>query len=62
MNYKTPAGRLREAGVLEIRRLRDEKRADGKPVHSYQAIATNMGVSIGTVYNVCSGKTHDWLK
>lgn len=55
MSTKTPAGRLREEGVREIR----ERRAKGE---TYQSIATAMGVSIGTVYNVCTGKTWGWLK
>ena len=55
MNIKTPNGRLREDGVREIR----QRRAKGE---TYQKIATALGVSLGTVYNVCSGKTWGWLK
>lgn len=53
--FATPAGRLTEAGVREIRRRREAK-------ETLQAIATAMGVSIGTVYNVCARKTWAWLK
>ena len=52
---KTPAGRLREEAVREIR----ERRAKGD---TYQKIANDYGVSLGTIYNVCKGKTWGWLK
>lgn len=55
MQRKAPNGRLREDTVREIRTLR----ANGK---TYQAIAEIAQVSIGTVYNICTGKTWEWLK
>lgn len=55
MSYKAPSGKLREDGVREVRRRRENK-------ETYQQIANSMGVSIGTVYNVCKGKTWGWLK
>ena len=54
--YKTPAGRLREFGAREILRLRDLE-----PKPTYQAIAMELGVSIGTVFNVVTGRTWPWL-
>ncbi len=54
--YKTPAGRLREAGAREILARR---RAEPKP--TYQQIAHDMKVSIGTVFNVCRARTWSWL-
>lgn len=54
-NHKTPAGRLTEAGVREIRR----RRSNGD---TYQAIANALGVTLGTVFNVCTGRTWGWLK
>lgn len=54
---KTPSGRLREAGAREILRLRQE---DPK-ANTYQKIAGALGVSIGTVFNVCKGNTWAWL-
>lgn len=55
MQRKAPNGRLREDTVREIRSLR-------KAGKTYQAIASVCEVSIGTVYNICTGKTWDWLK
>ena len=49
-NYVRANGRLTEAGVSEIHRLR----AAG---HTYPAIAKLVGISNGTVYQVCKGKT-----
>lgn len=54
MGNKAPSGRLREEGVREIR----ERRKKGE---TYQTIANALGVSIGTVYNVCTKKTWGWL-
>jgi AcrR family transcriptional regulator len=56
-DHKKPSGRLREAGVREIR----ERRKKGGPEATYHAIANAMGVSIGTVYNIVTGKTWGWL-
>lgn len=53
-SLKSPAGRLTEDGVREIRRLRTEGQ-------TYQQIANRLNVSIGTVYNVCTKKTWGWL-
>ncbi len=58
---KTPTGRLTEDGVRAMRAMRQEKREDGKAKHTYQAIAAAFGVTLGTVFNVCSGRTHAWL-
>lgn len=60
---KTAAGRLREAGVARIHELRDayDDNGDakpGKPKRTLQSIAAELGLSLGTVYNVCAGKTH----
>ena len=46
--------RLTEAGVQEILRLRGE----GK---TYQQVASCLGITTGTVYNVCKGRTWKWL-
>lgn len=54
-NLKTPNGRLREAGARAVL----ERRKDGK---TYQEIATEIGISIGTVYNICTGRTWAWLR
>lgn len=54
MGYKAPNGRLREEGVHEIRRRRDAG-------ETLQAIATSLGLSIGTVFNVVKKKTWNWL-
>lgn len=52
--WKTPAGRLTEEGVREIRRRREKG-------DTYQAIANGLGVTLGTVYNVCTSRTWGWL-
>lgn len=49
------SGRLTEDGVREVR----ARRANGE---TYQAIATAMGVSVGTVYNIVKKKTWGALK
>jgi DNA-binding NarL/FixJ family response regulator len=51
---KTAAGRLTEKGVKRILELRQA----GK---TYQAIAIEMNVSMGTVFNAVRGKTHPHL-
>lgn len=61
MSHKTPAGRLTEAGVRAMRKMRDEKKDDGAARHTYQAIANSFGVTLGTVFNVCTGRTWGWL-
>lgn len=48
--YKTSKGRLREAGVHRIHDL-----VDGGM--TYQKAAEEMGVSLGTVYNIRNGIT-----
>lgn len=53
--YKSPRGRLREEGARRILELRDAGR-------TLQSIATELGVSIGTVYNVVHGKTHTFIR
>lgn len=62
MTNKTHSGRLREDGVKKIHELRGEYDATGVRVNSkgektYQAIAEELRVSLGTVYNVCRGRT-----
>lgn len=52
---KTPSGRLSEDGVREVRARRAAK-------ETYQQIANEMGVSVGTVYNIMKGKTWKWLR
>lgn len=54
-NLKTPKGRLREDGARAIL----ERRKAGA---TYQAIAEEFAVSIGTVYNLCKGRTWAWLR
>ncbi len=61
MASKTPAGRLTEEGVRAIRKMRDEKTPDGKPRHTYAQIASTFGVTLGTVFNVCTNRTWGWL-
>ena len=51
MNLKTDKGRLTPKGVDPIRKLR----AQGK---TYQKIAQELDVSLTTVYQVCTNKTH----
>lgn len=61
MDLKTTVGRLREACVTKIHELRAAFDSEGqplKPAMTYQQIATRLGVSSGTVYNVCTGRTH----
>lgn len=55
MVLKAPNGRLREDTVRRIRAMRGE----GK---TYQQIAIETEVSIGTVYNIVKGNTWSWLK
>ena len=55
-NFKTVAGRLREAGAQEIIRLRSQARPP-----TYHQIANIMGVSVGTVYNVVKKRTWAFL-
>lgn len=54
-NLKTEIGRLREAGARRILALRAEKK-------TYQQIAVELGVSIGTVANVIRGRTWSFLQ
>lgn len=56
--FKTPAGRLKEAGAREILRRKALFGAE----NTYQRIAHDLGVSIGTVFNVVKGKTWGWLQ
>lgn len=51
MALKTDKGRLTPQGVEHIHKLR----AAGK---TYQAIAEEMKLSLTTVYQVCTKKTH----
>jgi hypothetical protein len=52
---KAPNGRLREAGAVRIHQMREA----GK---TYQEIAEEMKISIGTVYNVMNGRTWAFVK
>lgn len=52
--YKTAKGRLSPAGVARIRELR----ATNPRMWTYLRLATELGVSIQTIFNVCKGKTH----
>lgn len=54
-SLKTSAGRLRENGARLILQLRKDGR-------TYQEIAGQLAVSIGTVFNVCKGRTWSWLR
>lgn len=61
MSYKFASGRLSEKCVAEVHRLRGAYDAEGrktKPAMSYQAIAEVLGISLGTVYNIATGRTH----
>lgn len=54
-DWKTPHGRLREAGAREILRLR----AEG---WTLDTIAKQLDVSVTTVFNVCHGLAWSWLQ
>jgi len=59
--FKTDAGRLREACVIRIHELRaayDEQGNPLRPAKTYQEISAELGLSLGTVYSVCTGRTH----
>lgn len=56
--FKTPGGRLREAGAREILR----RKALGGKANTYQRIAQDLDVSVGTVFNVVTGRTWGWLQ
>lgn len=58
---KSSTGRLREACVAEVHRLRGAYDAEGRaraPMMTYQAIAETLNISLGTVYNIATGRTH----
>jgi hypothetical protein len=55
MPYKTPKGRLREAGALRVLELRRE----GK---TYAEISQDLAVTIGTVFRICTGRTWAFLR
>jgi DNA invertase Pin-like site-specific DNA recombinase len=52
---KAPNGRLREAGAVRIHELVESGR-------TYQEVAILLGISIGTVYNVNTGRTWAFVK
>lgn len=54
-DWKTPAGKLREAGAREILRLRGEG-------WTLEQIAQQLDVSVTTVWNVVHGKAWGWLR
>lgn len=69
MRTKTEAGRLLEAGVLEIHALRDGWEllllSDGTkmpqpkhPARTLESIAKQVGVTLHTVQSICKGVTH----
>lgn len=53
--YKAPNGRLREAGAHRIHELCENG-------NTYQQVAEVLEISIGTVYNVRTGKTWGFVK
>lgn len=55
---KSEKGRLLEEGVARIHKLRGEKHPQTGRRWTYQQIATEMGVSMSTVYNVLTERTH----
>jgi hypothetical protein len=55
MPYKTPQGRLRETGARRVLELRAEH-------WTYEKIARELGVSLGTVFRICTGRTWQFLK
>ena len=58
---KTSAGRLRDAGAARVHEMRGAYSEDGQkqnPRMTYQEIATALGLSVGTIYSICVGKTH----
>ena len=64
MNYVGENGRLLQAGVMRIHMLRGAWDEDGnpkKPDVKLETIATELGVSLGTVHSVCSGKSYKSL-
>ena len=60
--YKTGAGRLREAGAQRILAMRKEVNPTTQRIYTYQEIALSMGVSLGTVYNVVKKRTWSFLE
>ena len=64
MEFKAENGRLLQAGVMRIHMLRGAWDEDGnpkKPDVKLETIATELGVSLGTVHSVCSGKSYKSL-
>ncbi len=55
---KSQKGRLLEDGVARIFRLREEKHPDTGRRWTYQQIASALDVSMSTVYNVLTERTH----
>jgi transposase len=47
-----------EDGVARIYKLREENHPETGKRWTYQQIATDLGVSMSTVYNVLTEKTH----
>jgi len=56
MGYKAPNGRLRESGVIRVLELRSAG-GDLRGAWTYERIAREVGVSLGTVYRICKGRT-----
>ncbi len=55
---KSAKGRLLEDGVTRIQALREQNHPSTGKRWTYQQIAAEMGVSMSTVYNVLTEKTH----
>jgi hypothetical protein len=58
---KTSAGRLRDVGAARIHEMRGAYDSEGNkqnPRMTYQQIATALGLSVGTIYATCVGRTH----
>lgn len=63
MDFKDDKGRLTDMGVIQIHRLRNAYARDRTPqaasrIWTLQVLAEELGVSLGTVHNVCRGRTH----
>jgi transcriptional regulator with XRE-family HTH domain len=55
---KSEKGRLLPEGVVRVFKLREEKNPKTGKRWTYQQLAQEMGVSVSTIYNVLTEKTH----